>query len=319
MIFRLFLLIASAGVSYCFTAPKITTLDGNTIITGLSKYSSIHKYDHRQLIICKQEADEKDNDNSRNKGMDPDEIASPFTKFKQKRQIRRYFDFPPYTYADNLLDLPLEPEVSFIIRNARATRLVKDRSYARRESFEAENITSRPTLVDLSPPKVKVYSKLWTSAFYRLGVLAVAYYSFPSLTRTLEKTVTMTPDLLEELASKFAPGISILYGTFISLTLSILYDRLNNIQDLVATESSLISFLSQSMLTIFRNDKERIIRGGQCIADQIRILVKESRGRELMSVIYSDPYLRILELLVEKEEEIATEKGSNGVAASAQA
>ena len=125
----------------------------------------------------------------------------------------------------------------------------------------------------------------------------------------------MTPDLLNELTNNFAPGISILYGTFISLTLAILYDRLKNIQNSVVTESSLISLATQNILTIFKNDEDRMVRGGQCIADQIRILVKESRGRELMALIYSDPYLRILELVAEKEEEIFTEKGSDALAA----
>jgi len=260
MIFRVFFLITSVGISYCFTVPKVIT-------------SPINKY-HRHCIICKQYG--KDDDYSNNISIDPDDMPFPTTKFKQTRQIRRSVDFPPSTYSDNLNDLPLELG-SPIVKFARETRLVKERSYARRDAFESENISSRPTLDDLSPPipqsPENLTSKLWTSASYRIGVLAVAYYSFPPLTRMLERSVTITPDSLNEITSKFAPGVSILYGTFISLTLSILYDRTKNVQQLAAAESSLISFMAQNMLTIFRNDEERIVRGGQCIADQIRILV----------------------------------------------
>lgn len=114
----------------------------------------------------------------------------------------------------------------------------------------------------------------------------------------------MPPDQLNEITSQFGPGISILYGTFVSLTLSILYGRQKNIQGAVTLETSLLSLLTRNLLAIFKKDKERTIEGGQCVADQIRILVKESRGKELMTLIYSDPYARILELIEEVEDDL---------------
>ena len=293
--------------------------------TDFSRHSWTYQHHHSRLTIHKQTTnsedlseDEKSKNIYNNNDIDPDDIVPSPTKFKQKRQSRRSYDFPPLTYADSLLDMPFEPEVSAILKAARATRLVKGRSYARRDAFEKENIASRPTLDDLSPPTPppgSPFNKIWISATYRFGIIFAAYFSFPPITRTLEQAVTVTPDLVNELTSKFAPGISILYGTFISLTLSILYDRLKNIQNSVAAETSLISLLAQNVLVVFRNDEERMVRGGQCIADQIRILVKESRGRELMSVIYSDPYLRILELVAEKEDELIMQKDTDVMAA----
>jgi len=329
MVYRtlLLILLGGVGISYSLSVPKVitVTITSSTtlrnISTGLSRHSSIYQNQHRHLIIRKQTTNPEDEKKKKktynNNDIDPDELAPPFTKFEQTRQSRRSADFPPLTYVDNLLDLPFEPEVSFILKANRATRLVKGRSYARRDAFESENIASRPTLDDLTPPTSpnSFFGNIWISATYRLVIISTAYYSFPPLTRQLERSVTMTPDLLNELTNNFAPGISILYGTFISLTLAILYDRLKNIQNSVVTESSLISLATQNILTIFKNDEDRMVRGGQCIADQIRILVKESRGRELMALIYSDPYLRILELVAEKEEEIFTEKGSDALAA----
>jgi len=296
MVSRIFLFFILGGQAYSLTVPRAVT-----VTITRSKGVSVH---HRHLIIRKQTTN-------------PNDEPPNQSKFNRTRQKNRSADFPPLTYADTLLDLPFEPEISFILKANRATRLVEDRSYARRESFEGENITNRPTLEDLSSPQPNTTSKLWISASYRLGVGVLAYVAFPPLTRVLEGMVTVTPDLLNELSRTFAPGISILYGTFISLTLSILYDRIKNIQGSVAKETSLLSLMAQNILTIFRDDEERVVRGGQCIADQIRILVKESRGRELMSVIYSDPYLRMLELIAEKEEEIFVENGAGGLGARA--
>lgn len=114
----------------------------------------------------------------------------------------------------------------------------------------------------------------------------------------------MRPDELDEITSKFTPGISVLYGTFVSLTISILYRRQQSIQDHVTVESSLIATLERNVLSIFRNDEDSAIEASQCVADQIRTLVKSSRGKELMGIMYSDPYARVLELIEERENDL---------------
>ena len=105
------------------------------------------------------------------------------------------------------------------------------------------------------------------------------------------------------------PGISILYGTFVSLTLSILYRRQRDIQDNVAQETSLLLLIMRNMLSLFGGGADRTngrdcrikhqlaIDAGQCVAIQIQTLVQSSRGEELMRLIYADPYARLLELL----------------------
>jgi len=110
--------------------------------------------------------------------------------------------------------------------------------------------------------------------------------------------------MLDDVTESFGPGVAILYGTFVSLTLSILYKRKEDIQNQGATESSLLAITTRNMLTLMKKDRMLAIGAGQCAADQIRVLTNGSRGDELMLVMYNDPYSRMLELLETKEEQM---------------
>ena len=66
----------------------------------------------------------------------------------------------------------------------------------------------------------------------------------------------MEPGKLADITSKFGPGVSILYGTFISLTLSILYERQRDIQNDAAVEASLLALITRNLLSIFRRDED---------------------------------------------------------------
>lgn len=112
----------------------------------------------------------------------------------------------------------------------------------------------------------------------------------------------MPPEQLDDIVSKFGPGIAILYGTFVSLTLSILYNRQQSIQENVAKESSLVTLITRDLLSLLRKDKDLAIEAGQCAADHIRTLVRGSRGGELLLLMYSDPFARMNDLIDRKEE-----------------
>ena len=122
----------------------------------------------------------------------------------------------------------------------------------------------------------------------------------------------MPPEDLDEITSKFGPGVSILYGTFISLTLSILYQRVKDIQDAAARESAMLTLVTRNLLSVFKKDRDLAIEAAQCCADQVRTLVKTSRGAELMLVMYSDPYARMMELIELREEELYQANGDFG-------
>ena len=207
--------------------------------------------------------------------------------------------------TDTLTETPLADwGQSLISQSSRKTRLRAERSYARREPFQFDNIAVPPSLSDLSPPPVAPFEGFWISTPARLMSYVVFYFAFPFITRFVDSFVTMPGELLDEITGKFAPGISILYGTFVSLTLSILYNRQRTIQDNVGTECSYLVVMTRNMLSLCADNRERAVEAGQCAADQIRTLVRSSRGEELMLLMYSDPYARMRELVDLHEEEL---------------
>ena len=179
----------------------------------------------------------------------------------------------------------------------RRTRLVENRAYSKMDFTNDDILRNPPTLTDLSPPPTNLKDTFWISIPARALTFFGSYFSFPYIVRFLESFVSIELSSLDDIASKFAPGVSILYGTFVSLTLSILYSRQQSIQENAAKESSLISLSTRSLLGIFKNDPSSAVQAGQCAADQIRTLSKGSRGAELMLLMYNDPYARMLELL----------------------
>lgn len=197
---------------------------------------------------------------------------------------------------------PLEGDLFQISNSARRSRLLNERAYAKPAPFTPENLMKPPTLEDLSPPLSSKVDTFWIGTPARVLSLGVPYFAFPYITRFLSRFVTMPPEQLDDIVSKFGPGIAILYGTFVSLTLSILYNRQQSIQENVAKESSLVTLITRDLLSLLRKDKVLAIEAGQCAADHIRTLVRGSRGGELLLLMYSDPFARMNDLIDRKEE-----------------
>ena len=214
-----------------------------------------------------------------------------------------------WNFLESVLDVindvtPDKWDVTSMAQSNRRTRLLRDRAYAKPQPFDADNMDNPPGLKDLSPPKRKDGEVFWISNLARLLAFGISYTLFPFITRVLDGFVTMPPEKLDDIASKFGPGISILYGTFISLTLSILYRRQQEIQDDAAIESSMLVLMTRNLMSLFRKDSALLEEAGQCSADQVRTLVKGSRGGELVLLMYSDPYARMLELVDCYEEKM---------------
>jgi len=220
-------------------------------------------------------------------------------------------DTPLWVYKA-AAELPVEPGFFLDIANsARRTRLLKSRSYASTSAFAAVNITCPPSLADLDREPPTTSETFWISTPARFLSLGCSIWIFPYIIEALDKFVTLPPDQLKEIASSFGPGISIIYGTFVSLTLSVLYNRQQYIQDDVAQECALLTVICRNLLTLFASDKELAVEAAQTVADQIRTLVKGSRGSELTLLMYSDPYSRMLELIALKECQLMSERNGD--------
>ena len=198
--------------------------------------------------------------------------------------------------------------ISLDDRSKTSSRLLSDRSYARKEAFAADFRERPPSLPDISPPVPRQGDRFWIGTPFRIMVAVTAYLAFPFLTEVLARYVSDSPDDLSKITSTFIPGVSIVYGTFVSLTLSILYNRQSKMQEHASLESSLLSILARDLLRFFANDRDRAVEACQCVADQVGRLVTGSRGRELMGIMYSDPYARVVELVTEKSFDLSREK-----------
>ena len=102
---------------------------------------------------------------------------------------------------------------------------------------------------------------------------------------------------LARLVNFYLPGISIVLGTYFSMTLNILYTRYSQLQQIIALEASMLAYCFQLLLDLFAKDRKNLIPSAQCIADQIGVLVRDSRGKETMRIIYNDPYAEILHIV----------------------
>eukprot|EP00536_Pseudo-nitzschia_multiseries_P001191 jgi/Psemu1/317516/estExt_fgenesh1_pm.C_140038 len=232
-------------------------------------------------------------------------------------------DEGPNSFFEKMLKPPASAlEFDFLVSGIRdsnrRTRLLNRRSYTAREPFLQKNIQQPPCLQDLKAPSSPFVDVFWISIPFRILSFALSYYSFPYLIRFLDNYVTMKPEQLSGITDKFGPGVSILYGTFISLTLAILYQRQRDIQTDVAMEASLLALITRNLLRLFRCDPDLSVEAGQSCADQIRLLAKGSRGSELLAIMYSDPYARMLEIIEDREitlmEEKAGDLGGEGAA-----
>lgn len=170
------------------------------------------------------------------------------------------------------------------------------RSYSKREMLKNYHLRA-PTLDDLNqvPPK---WSKIaWVTTPFRVGVFVSAFFAFPHLCAILNALVEVSADEFDIINEQFTPGIGILYGTFVALTLDILYERQGKVQENASVEAALLSQVTQNMISLFRNEINMAREATQIIADQIRILVYRSRGSEMLMIMRSDPYSRLLSLI----------------------
>jgi hypothetical protein len=175
--------------------------------------------------------------------------------------------------------------------------LSDNRSYSDRVLLDKDHVNVAPNLSDLNQKQPQWIKVLWSRSYFRLFVFVSAFMAFPVLCNVLNTLVKIDPEEFDIINEQFTPGIGILYGTFVALTLDILYERQGKVQENASVEASLLSLAAQNILSLFR-DEEKIAREAtQIIADQVRIIVYRSRGAEMLNIMRSDPYARLMSLV----------------------
>jgi hypothetical protein len=219
-----------------------------------------------------------------------DAALSPFDKFKQELDNGGSIQEAIAAYQKR------NKETTGDYEN-KLTLLKNFRSYSNRELLDADHYTDEPTLDDLNQAQPSREKTIWASTPYRLSVFVGAFFLFPVICKVLSTFVEIKADEFDIVNEQFTPGIGILYGTFVALTLDILYERQNKVQENASVEASLLSQVTQNVLNLFRDEPQIAREASQIIADQVRIIVYRPRGAEMLNIMRADPYARLLSLI----------------------
>eukprot|EP00521_Asterionellopsis_glacialis_P010866 CAMPEP_0195302782 /NCGR_PEP_ID=MMETSP0707-20130614/31649_1 /TAXON_ID=33640 /ORGANISM="Asterionellopsis glacialis, Strain CCMP134" /LENGTH=504 /DNA_ID=CAMNT_0040366125 /DNA_START=81 /DNA_END=1595 /DNA_ORIENTATION=+ len=196
-------------------------------------------------------------------------------------------------------------------------QLLTKRSYASNTDVVTQTSVFRPpTLQDLNQIQVPFVEGYWVAPPFRIAVLVGSFFAFAPLANALKTILEIDKREFDIISGQFAPTVGILYGTFVALTLEILYERLGSIQYDGTTEAALLANTAQNVLNFFRGYDNEARKAYQSIADQVRILSGESRGAEMIAMIQEDPYSNLLQL-VSKHEKRLESKGKLNPAKSA--
>ena len=122
------------------------------------------------------------------------------------------------TLADDIKTPLFFPELK-VMDFQRATRLLKERSYARKDPFLSDNLNTKPTIQDLASPPSNNLDKLWVSSWFRLVVGLTSWTVFPFMTMYVydlaKNSVGGQEFIAAEVAfnlSSFLPSVSLIYG-----------------------------------------------------------------------------------------------------------
>jgi len=177
-------------------------------------------------------------------------------------------------------------------------KLLSDyRSYSNKELLDTDHLTMAPVLDDLNQMQPTTIKTIWVTGPYRFAVFLTAFFVFPVFCNILSTLVKVSENEFDIINDQFTPGIGILYGTFVALTLDILYERQGKVQENASVEASLLSQVTQNALNLFRDNSQIAREACQIVADQVRIIVYRERGSEMLNIMRADPYARLLSVV----------------------
>lgn len=302
----------TTGSFRCRSKPAISTALYDLSSSSSSPSSSSSNTSPKQVNMIAIRANDRIGRKSTQDDDDDDCLAHLPSKHKARERTPPF----PTTAYSNLKDIEEGLSfnyISFIDQSilkqySQQTRLVEPRRYAIPDQFEKQNANVEPTIDDIAMPQSyygPVAKQLaWNGLPARAVVGSASYLAFPYIIALLDASINSGGDVtvgmieLSKLIDSFLPGVAIVLGTYYSLTISILYDRLAKLTNAVNLECSQLALTLINLLHLFEDtDEEAAIEGSQCVADQVRVLVHDNRGRETMGVVYSDPYARLLRLL----------------------
>jgi len=137
---------------------------------------------------------------------------------------------------------------------------------------------------------------VWISAPFRATVLASAYAAYPSIIAAARTLLTDTMrDDAAPLTGNFLPAVSLLYGAWLSITFSVLEERVASLQRTATEESALLTALCRRTALIVTHDLE--------LTSESRLLAHEAVDREDVECVFAPIFEQTTTLASRSREE----------------
>ncbi|CAM9665966.1 unnamed protein product [Chrysoparadoxa australica] len=145
----------------------------------------------------------------------------------------------------------------------------------------------------------------------RLAVMVAAYFSFPTACQILGPIVHSTDSMMGDevkagLTGSFLPGISLLFGSLFSYTISLLVTRQQRIEELITQELSDLSFLLWHVQVFFSADPKNLEKSLRAIWRHTDQLIGQSRYQEMLTLVQSDPIEEVMRVVIGTTDEDLT-------------
>eukprot|EP00898_Chlorokybus_atmophyticus_P004138 jgi/Chlat1/4725/Chrsp30S04769 len=131
---------------------------------------------------------------------------------------------------------------------------------------------------------------------------AVSWFAFPDLTTLVNDSIPVHPKdtvAVGECVGVFNTIVGITFASLVSVTLSFLWERQENIRRILHEEAALCTVLLQDIEGLFKDDPDRLRRSVMQIFNYTQDSFFADPDTELRALVVDDPMLNILRLVYE--------------------
>ncbi|KAG5182549.1 hypothetical protein JKP88DRAFT_199228 [Tribonema minus] len=143
----------------------------------------------------------------------------------------------------------------------------------------------------------------------RGALLAAAYAAFPHVCAALAPLIygdgsaaALNERVRAGLTGSFLPGISLLFGTLFSYTISLLVNRQNRIEELVNQELAAMTTLLWHLIDFFDGDPEKREQALKAVWRHTDQLIFNSRYQEILALVQGDSIEELMRMIIRVDE-----------------
>lgn len=145
-------------------------------------------------------------------------------------------------------------------------------------------------------------------------MFAAAYAFFPLLCHIISPVmnvsdVAVTDRVRAGLTGSFLPGISLLFGTLFSYTISLLVNRQTRIEELVNQELANLNMLLWHVIDFYQQDERKLTHALKEVWRHTDKLIYSSRYEEILSMVQEDPIENLIRYIIRTSDDDLSDEG----------